>query len=209
MKITLFGATGGLGREILKQGLQQGHSIKVLVRNPNKIKEQSPLLEIIQADILKENSELLADRLSGSDAVISSLGTGMGLGITKLYSAGTKNIIQAMQQAKIRRLIVVSSSGTDPTTEEPWWYLWLVRRLLINVYVDQARMEEQIINTNNLEWVIVRPSQLTNGNKQKYRVRLKHNPEKGYQISRADVANFMLKQLEDNTYLNQLPALAY
>lgn len=209
MKIILLGVTGGLGQEILKQGLQQGHSIKALVRNPDKVAIQDPLLEIIQADVLKDNSDRLADNLAGSDAVISALGTGTNLGITQLYSEGTTKVIKAMQQVQIRRFVGVSSSGTEPTTEEPWWYLWFIRRLLVNVYVDQARMEERIINTKDLEWIIVRPSQLTNGDKQEYRVRLRHNPEGGYQISRADVADFMLKQLKDDTYLYQLPALAY
>ena len=158
---------------------------------------------------MKDSIDSLAEKLADSDAVISSLGTGMSLKITKLYSEGTKNVVSAMQQAQIGRLILVSSSGTAPTTEEPWWYLWFVRRLLINVYVDQARMEEQIISTKNLEWVIVRPSQLTNGKQKEYRVRLRHNPKGGFQISRADVAGFMLKQLTDDSYLHELPALAY
>ena len=209
MKITLFGATGGLGQEILKQGLELGYSIDALVRSPNKVETKHERLEVIQADVMKDSRDRLAELLIGSDAVISSLGTGMSLGITKLYSEGTNNVIAAMQQAQIPRLIAVSSSGTDPTTEEPWWYLWLVRRLLVNVYVDQAKMEERIASAKDLQWVVVRPSQLTNGDKKKYRVRLRHNPHGGYKISRADVADFMLKQLKDDTYLSEFPALAY
>ncbi|MDJ0570767.1 MAG: SDR family oxidoreductase [Pleurocapsa sp. MO_192.B19] len=209
MKITLLGATGGLGTEILKQGLERGYSIKALVRTPDKVETKHDLLEMVRADVMKDSSDRLADILTGSDGIISALGTGMNLGITQLYSEGTSKLIEAVQQAQIRRFIVVSSSGTEPTTEEPWWYLWFVRRLLVNVYVDQARMEERIINTKDLDWVMVRPSQLTNGDSQKYRVRLRHNPEGGYKISRADVADFMLNQLEDNTYLYKMPALAY
>ena len=209
MKIALLGATGGLGKEILKQGLERGHSIDALVRTPEKVETKHELLNVVRADVMKDSKDSLAELLAGSDAVISSLGTGMSLGITKLYSQGTSKLIAAMQQSKIRRLVVVSSSGTCPTLEEPWWYLWFVRRLLVNVYIDQARMEERIIATNNLDWIIVRPSQLTNGKRKQYRVRLQHNPKGGYQISRADTADFMLKQLEEDTYLHELPALAY
>ena len=209
MKIALLGATGGLGKEIIKQGLEQGYYIKALVRTPDKVKTKHKLLEIIRADVIKDSTDYLAALLAGSDVVVSALGTGTNLGITKLYSEGISKLIEAMQQSKIRRLVAVSSSGTEPTTEEPWWYLWLVRRLLINVYVDQARMEERIADAENLDWIIVRPSQLTNKGKKKYRVRLRHNPKGGYQISRADVADFMLKQLKDDTYLYELPALAY
>jgi putative NADH-flavin reductase len=209
MNITLLGATGKLGQEILKQGLAEGHTIKALVRNPSKVEIQHDRLEIIKADVMHDDSVNIATLLAGSDAVISAIGTGYSLNITKIYSEGTQKVVEAMEKANIRRLVVVSSCGTDPEPIEPWWYLWLVRRLLINVYIDMTRMEEHIIRKDNLEWVIVRPSQLTDGVPKKYRVKLRHCPEGGYQISRADVASFMLKQIVEDTYLHKIAALAY
>jgi putative NADH-flavin reductase len=209
MNITLLGATGKLGQEILKQALDQGHNIKALVRNPTKLAIQHERLEIVQADVLHDSSDRIAMLLAGSDAVISAIGTGYSVKITTIYSRGTQKIVEAMEQANIRRLVVVSSCGTDPEPTEPWWYLWLVRRLLINVYIDMTRMEENIMRRDNLEWTIVRPSQLTNGAPKEYRVNLKHCPEGGYKISRADVASFMIQQVRENTYLRQIPALCY
>ena len=209
MKIALLGATGGTGQEILKQGLALGHTIRVLVRSPEKVETEHERLEVIRADVMKESAEALAEKLGSSDVVISSLGTGTNLGITRLYSEGTERVASAMKRAGIERLIAVSSTGTDPTNHEPWWYLWFVRRLLINVYVDQARMEQDLM-VSDLDWIIVRPSQLTNGEKTgEYRVAPRHNPEGGVRISRADVAHFILDQLGKDTYSRQTPALAY
>jgi putative NADH-flavin reductase len=209
MNIVLLGATGQLGQAILKQALEKGHSVKALVRNPAKLDLQHDCLEIVQADVLHDSSDRIAMLLAGSDAVISAIGTGYSVKITTIYSKGTQTIVEAMEKANIRRLVVVSSCGTDPEPTESWWYLWIVRRLLINVYIDMTRMEENIMRRDHLEWVIVRPSQLTNGAPKPYRVNLRHCPEGGYQISRADVAGFMLQQLHANTYLRQTPALCY
>ena len=209
MEIALLGATGGTGQEILKQALNLGHSVRALVRSPGKVETRHERLEVVQADVMKESAEALAEKLGSSDVVVSSLGTGTNLGITRLYSEGTERVVAAMKQADIERLIAVSSTGTDPTKGEPWWYLWFVRRLLINVYVDQARMEQNLM-ASDLDWIIVRPSQLTDGqHKGFYRVAPRHNPEGGFRISRADVADFILGQLDKDTYLRQTPALAY
>ena len=93
MKITLFGATGSLGQELLKQGLAKQHLIKTFVRSPDKIKTKHDLLEMIQADAIQDSQDSFAEKLAGSDAVISALGTGMNLRITKLYSTGTTRIV--------------------------------------------------------------------------------------------------------------------
>lgn len=209
MKLAILGATGGTGLELTKQALASGHTVRVLVRSPEKVETEHERLEVVKADVMNEPADELAEKFGPSEVVISSLGAGTNLGITRLYSEGTDRIIAAMNKASLRRLIVVSSVGTDPTTDEPRWYLWLVRRLLINVYVDLARMEQNLMATD-LDWIIVRPSQLTNGEKRGvYRVAPRYIPEGGIRISRADVADFMLKQLEQDTFLRQTPALAY
>ena len=209
MNLAIIGATGGTGLELTKQALALGHTVRVLVRSPEKVKTTHERLEVVKADLMHESAEKLAEKLGPSEVVLSALGAGTQLGITRLYSEGTDRIIAAMSQAKLKRLIVVSSVGTDPTTDEPWWYLWLVRRLLINVYVDLARMEQNVMATD-LDWIIVRPSQFTNGEKTgTYRVTPRHLPEKGIRISRADTADFMLKQLEQTTFVRQTPTLSY
>ena len=221
MNLAILGATGGTGQELTKQALALGHTLKVLVRSPDKVTLRHDRLEVIKADLLDESASTLAEKLGGSEVVLSALGV-LGLGITHFYSDTAKLLIAAAQQADVKRLLVVSSVGADPAEHEPWWYLWFVRRLLINYYVDMARMEQFVMDTvtepvtktvtdtAGLEWIIVRPSYLTNGEKTGvYRVTPRYAPVGGIRISRADLADFMLKQLEADTYVRQTPAVAY
>ncbi len=209
MNLAILGATGGTGQELTQQALALGHTVKVLVRSPEKVTIQHDRLEVINTDVLNESASTLAEKLRGSEVVLSALGV-LDLGITQFYSESAKQLVAAAQQAHVKRLMVVTSVGTDPTNHEPWWYLWLVRRLLINFYVDMARMEQFVMDAAELEWIIVRPSYLTNGKKTGvYRVTPRHTPKGGIRISRADLADFMLKQLEHDTFVRQTPALAY
>lgn len=210
MKLAILGATGGTGQELTKQALALGHTVKALVRSPDKVTTQHDQLEVVKIDLLNESAAALAEKLGKSEVVLSALGVGTDLGITRFYSEGTERLVAATQHAHIKRLLIVSSVGTDPTNREPRWYLWLVRRLLIDHYVDMARMEQFVMDRADLDWIIVRPSQLTNGKKTGvYRVTPRYIPEDGIRISRADVADFMLKQLGQDTYVRQTPALAY
>lgn len=209
MNLAILGATGGTGRELTKQALASGHTVKVLVRSPDKVTTRHDRLEVVKVDLLSESTATLAEKLRGSEVVLSALGV-LGLGITHFYSDTAKLLVAAAQQARVKRLMFVSSVGADPSVHEPWWYLWFVRRLLINYYVDMARMEQFVIDTAELEWIIVRPSYLTNGEKTGvYRVTPRYAPKGGVRISRADLADFMLKQLEQGTFVRQTPALAY
>ena len=209
MKLSILGATGETGQELTKQALALGHTVKVLVRSPEKVTTQHDRLEVIKIDLLNESAAVLAEKLGKSEVVLSALGV-RTLGITQFYLESTQKLVAAVQHAHIKRLMVVSSVGTDPSNHEPRWYLWLVRRLLINTYVDMARMEQFVMDRDELDWIIVRPSQLTDGKKTGvYRVTPRHTPEGGIRISRADVADFMLKQLGQDIYVRQTPALAY
>ncbi len=209
MRLAIIGATGETGQELTKQALASGHSVKALVRSPEKVTVKHDRLEVVKTDLFNESAAMLAEKLRGSEAVLSAIGN-RTLGITQLYSEGTKQLVAALQQARIKRVLIISSIGTDPTDDEPRWYLWLVRRLLINTYVDLARAEQFVMDTDDLDWTIVRPPRLTNGRKTgSYRVALRYVPKGGIQISRADLADFMLKQVGQDAYIRQIPTLAY
>lgn len=217
MNIAILGATGGTGQELTEQALALGHTVKVLVRSPDKVALRHDRLEVVKADLLDESASTLAKKLGGSEVVLSALGV-LSLGITHFYSDTAKLLVAAARQADVKRVMFVSSVGADPAEHEPWWYLWFVRRLLINYYVDMARMEQFVMDTltdtvtemGALEWIIIRPSYLTNGKKTGvYRVTPRYAPKGGVRISRADLADFMLKQLEGDTYVRRTPAIAY
>ncbi len=217
MNLAILGATGGTGQELTKQALASGHTVKVLVRSPGRVTLRHERLEVVEADLLDESAPTLAEKLRGSEVVLSALGV-LGLGITHFYSDTAKLLFAAAQQARVKRLLLVSSVGADPAEHEPWWYLWFVQRLLINYYVDMARMEqfvmdtatETVTETGELEWIIVRPSYLTSGKKTGvYRVTPRYAPKGGIRSSRADLADFMLKQLKADTYVRRTPVVAY
>ena len=209
MKLAILGATGGTGQELTNQALALGHTVRALVRSPEKVTVKHDRLEVVKIDLLNESAAALAEKLGASEGVLSALGV-KSLGITRLYSDGTKRLVAATQLAHIKRLMIVSSVGTDPSDDEPRWYLWLVRRLLINHYIDMARMEQFVMDSHDLDWTIVRPSRLTSGEQTGvYRVTPRHAPTGGLRISRADVADFMLQQLGQDAYVRQTPALAY
>ncbi len=122
MNLAILGATGGTGQELTKQALALGHTVKVLVRSPGKVTLRHDRLEVVKTDLLSESASALAEKLGGSEVVLSALGVA-NLGITHFYSDTAKQLVAAAQQAHIKRLMIVSSVGADPADHEPRWYL--------------------------------------------------------------------------------------
>jgi len=208
MNLIIVGSTGGTGRCLVEQALEQGHTVTAFARNPAKITIQHPNLSVVQGDVLDRAT--VKPALNGKDAVLSALGV-RKLRKTTVLSEGTRNIITAMQQHGVRRLIVESSLGVgDSRGQFPWYLGLLVRIFLRNIYADKE-VQEAFIRESGLDWTIVRPAGLTNGARRGvYRqwVGKPDAPITGW-ISRADVADFMLKQLTDTTYLRQAVGLSY
>lgn len=211
MKLLIIGGTGGTGEQLIHQGLDQGHIVTALVRNPGAFAIKHERLTIVQGDVLNMGS--LVRAVAGQDAVLSALGV-KGFGgfrrIT-LYSEGGRNIIQAMERQGVRRFVCVTSGGVED--KDPSFglvYKLIFKPLLLqNAYNDMKRFEAAV-RASTLDWVIVRPAQLTDAPKTGiYRVSPRFAPPDGTQISRADLADFMLKQLTDTQYIHGTPTLAY
>jgi len=201
MKLAIIGGTGKTGKELLKQGLEAGHHITALVRNPKKVKIQHPNLELIQGNVM--NMADLQGIFKGKDAVLSALGHKRFLGPSHILSKGTENILQAMKKDKVSRFICITSMGINDNRFKLGLYytLFVIPFIVFFYFRDKAR-QERLIMDSDLNWTIVRPGQLTNGKK---RMRYKHGPDLGSyiltkMISRADVAHFMLNQLNENKY---------
>lgn len=209
MKLLILGATGETGKELVKQSLEQGHLVSAFVRNPSKYRFEDNNLRIVKGDIIDYDSVEKAVR--GQDVVISALGVNL-LGKNTILSSGTKNVINAMEKQDIRRFICVTSLGVGNSKGQLGWKYNLILRpfLLRNIFADKER-QEKYIKASLLDWIIVRPAQLTNGPfTGKYKVWSDKPPEETEsKISRADVADFILKQLVDDTYLRDTPALSY
>jgi len=210
MKLLIIGGTGGTGKHLIKQALEQGHSLTALVRNPAKVKTAHKNLSVIKGNVL--DSEKIQEVVAGQDAVLSTLGHKRFFIRTNILSEGTKNIIYAMEKQKVNRFICVSSLGiNDSRFKLGLYYTLFVIPVITFFYFRDKSKQEKLIRSSNLDWTIVRPGQLTNGKK---RGTYKHGSNIGSYIitktiSRADVADFMLSQLNDKTYLHKTSGITY
>lgn len=210
MKLTVFGASGRTGRPLVEQALEAGHEVTAFVRDPAKLGMSHEKLRTVRGDA-KDDPQKVAEAVAGADAVLSVLGQAKG-SPKDLQTAGTRNIVAAMQEHGVRRLVSLTGAGVADPKDEPKLidkaFGFLLRRLQPDVLEDGGRHAE-VVQASGLDWVIVRGPRLTEGEKKgEYRVGYV-GKNSGVQISRADVADFMLRQTEDDTYLHQAPMVSY
>lgn len=210
MNLLVIGATGGTGRELVKQALEQGHAVTAFARNPSAVRVVHERLTVVHGDVLDYDS--IERAVQGKDAVLSALGHKRWFVKTTILSKGTKNIIAAMEKHGVRRFVCETTLGIGDTRGKlGLYYTLFVVPFIVFFYFRDKEVQERLIRASSLDWGIVRPGQLTNG---RTRGMYRHARNIGsyittVTISRADVADFMLKQLTDNTYLRQTPAVAY
>lgn len=209
MKLIIFGSTGGTGRQIVAQALEQGHDVTVFARSPEKLDQKHEKLQVVQGNVLDFASVERA--IQGQDAVLCALGMSMK-DKTMLRANGTKNIIRAMEKTGVKRFICQSSAGVGDSSDTlPILMKYLIVPFLLRRAFTDHEIQENYIKESQLDWIIVRPAALTDGEQS-------GSYQHGYtadnktvtnKISRADTANFMLKQLADNSYLHKMPCISY
>jgi len=202
-RIFLLGATGGTGRAILDQAPQRGHSVTAFVRSPGKLTAADGVM-VLGGDPL--DASALSAALPGHDAVISALGPS-GIGPTSIVSDGARRTLTAMQAAGVRRLLVV---GVAVLFEDDGLLTAIARRTFLrNVARDHAAME-RVVRASDVEWTVVRPPRLTNGPlTHAYRAADDRMPDGArLTISRADVADFLLDELEHPAHVRRIVGLA-
>jgi putative NADH-flavin reductase len=208
MRIFVIGATGATGKQIVAP-VAQGHDITAIVRNPSKFEMQHKSLHVVKGDMLNRTS---LDAVQQQDAVISSLGTKkISLEPVTLLSEGTKNLVQAMEQHGVKRLICITGLGAgDSKGHGGFLYDKLILPLLLQRIYDDKNRQEAEIRQSKLNWTIVRPGILTDAPaKGAYRVMTDLTGMTAAKISRSDVADFVLGQLTDDRYLFQTPLISY
>ena len=208
LQVLIIGATGGTGRQLVQQALEQGHTVTAFVRKPKKFKIEHSNLRVVQGNVRDYAS--LESAMQGQSAVLCALGHKRWFYPTRILSEGTRNILRAMKTAHAPRLIGVSSLGVGNAVGR----LGLVSTfifvpMLLPFYFWDRLRQEKVIEESDADWVIVRPGILTNGAATgSYRHGSKvGNFIIGKRISRADVADFMLKQLTDDTYIGAAPGV--
>lgn len=209
MKILIVGATGGTGRELVKQALERGHHVTAFARNPTKVRIQHERLIVLEGNVLDLSS--VEKAVKGQDAVLSALGHKRWIIPSSILSEGTRNVVEMMKRHGVHRLICETSLGVGNSRGRlGLYYSLFVIPFIVFFYFRDKKKQEEIVRNSGLDWVIVRPGRLTNG---RMRKNYKHGPKIGnyiwtVSISRADVADFMLLQLEEDRYLNQSVGVA-
>ena len=208
-RLLILGATGRTGQQLVTQALQAGHEVTAFARSADKIPVRHGRLHFVAGTVTDDGS-MLAQAVRGQDAVISALGRGMSLKADSLIQRSVPAILSAMQTQRVRRLIFTSALGVgDSIRDVPLLSRMVMRLLLRDIYADKVAGEE-LIRRSDLDWTLVQPPQLTNGPLTgNYRVG-EHLELRGMpRIARADVAHFILSQLDDTTYIRKVVVIGY
>ena len=209
IKITVFGATGGTGKQLVEQALAAGYEVVAYARNPSKLNITHEHLTVVQGEL--SDQALIENAIKGTDAVLSTLGP-RGGSKNKPITQGMQNIIAAMKKQGVRRLIITSTLSAKDSNDKPNLrtkaMVNLVKTTMHGAYEDIVSAAETVRNSD-LDWTIVRLTMLNNDPKSgTVKAGYVGDGKVGTWISRADIADFMLKQVENTEYLRQAPALS-
>jgi uncharacterized protein YbjT (DUF2867 family) len=205
--IVVFGATGGLGQQVVEAALEHGHAVTAVARNPSAVRLQHDRLTVLRGDVLAP--ETLGEAMARQSAVILAIGGSNASRDRRTPSstctAGTRNVLSAMGEHGVSRVVAVSSWGVGESLPRiPLFYRWVIfPRILREDLIDKGRQEE-LLRASDRQWTIVRPSRLTNGPTARHMAvgeRLRYGVRAS--ISRADVAEFMLAAVDAELFVHQ------
>jgi putative NADH-flavin reductase len=208
MKVTIFGATGRTGQQLITQALAAGHEVVAYVRNPGKVTQTHPRLQIVVGSL--EDDGALGQALHGADAVLSGLGP-VGNQPDYVLGRSAPHLIGAMQAEGVSRLVLATGAGVRRPGDAPGLFDclmgFLLNTLAKHVLEDSRRMVTAVVNSD-LAWTIVRVPVL-NDNPATGKVRVGMvGKGTGSKLSRADMAAFMRAQLQSDQYVRQAPTIS-
>lgn len=212
MKIAIFGASGSTGLILTKRSLDAGHQVAVLLRTP----ETFPLRSRVR--VVKGSAfdlTAVAQTVEGADVVLSALGAN-SLRKEDVLERAVPQIVAAMQQKGIRRIIVLGSAGAKPDAldKQPAWRRWIVEHLVYNTFlkwpVASQRAQYAVLSTSDLDWTMAMPAMLTNGRGHgTWRIDADALPRNASRIAREDVANFMMQQIDSPQWIRKAVYIAW
>lgn len=209
-RVLVIGATGGTGRQLVQQALDQGHQVTAFVRKPSKLKIEHANLRIVKGDVLDYAS--LESAMQGQSAVLSALGHKRFFYPNKIQSDGMRNILRAMKACDVPRLICETALGIGNSVGRLGLpHTFFILPLILPFYMWDKLRQEELIVASDRDWIIVRPGVLRNGDA---RGHYRHGAKVGnyfwpVSVARADVADFMLKQLTDDAYVGAAPGVSW
>ena len=199
MNVLVFGATGKTGSLVVERALAKGHTVTVLVRDPIKFKRSN--VRVYAGNATNPSDVLSA--MHGQQAVIETIGGTTPWKSIHLESDSIHAIIHAMQEESVHRLISVSMMGIgDSRPQAPFWYRYLLMPTFLNGSTKDKTHKEAAIFTGHIDYVIVRPPILKDTPATGH-VHILNNGATGHTITRADLATFLVDQLESNANLNR------
>jgi len=217
MKLAIFGATGATGQCLVEQALDQGYDVTAFARNPLALTTRHAHLSIVTGDVFQKAP--VEEAVTNQDAVLCTIGGHDRLRVALsrhprqpgLCTVGTRNILDAMKKYDVSRLICLSAWGIGESKDRlPFVFKHIILPLLMKEEYEDKEAQEQLIEQSTLDWTIVRPARLTNGpHTGSYRMKSILEFSRQSSISRADVADCMLKQLTDQTFRHKCIELSY
>jgi len=209
MNIIVFGGSGATGQEIVRLALTQGFSVTAFVRDPGKLKYHDPKLRVVHGDV--KDYTTVERAMQGNDAVLSALGVSKPLKRDPIVVEGVRNIIRAMEGSSVRRLIYLSVLAVREGRARSGFLIRNVISRIVHNEIADHEEKEKLIASSRLEWTIVRPPKLTNGPRRgNYRFGEDVEPASILpMISRADVADFMLRLLKETAFVHKAPGIMY
>jgi putative NADH-flavin reductase len=208
VRVLIIGASKGIGLETTRQSLEAGYDVRALARSAAAISLSNPKLEKVTGDALDHRDVEAA--LAQVNAVIVTLGVGLGdlLRPVHLFSEATRVLIRAMKAQAVKRLICVTGFGAGDSHASISCLQRVPFQIIFGHAYDDKTRQERLIKESALEWTIVRPGVLTGGPRTgRYQVLREPSQWRNGIISRADVAEFLVRQIEDLTYVHEAPVL--
>jgi putative NADH-flavin reductase len=209
-KITIIGASSGIGLETVKRALACGHHVRAFSRSADRIPIDHASLEKYPGNALEADDVRRA--VSGVDTVVQALGVPLKaetvLRPVDLFSSATRVLVSAMEEAAVQRLVCVTGFGAGDSHA----HIGCLQRVPFELVLGRAYrdkdVQEALIRESTLDWIIARPGILTNGPRTgRYHALVEPRKWRNGIISRSNVADFLVKQIDDDAYVRKTPVL--
>ena len=208
MHVLIIGASKGIGLETTVQALDAGHNVRAFARSAATIGLSNSRLEKVRGDALK--AEDVATALTGMDVLIQTLGVGLSdlFRPVHLFSDATRVLVPAMKARGVKRLISVTGFGAGDSRASISWIQRLPFQIVFGRAYEDKSLQERLIEESGLDWTVARPGVLTGGPRTgRFKILSESSLWRNGIISRSDVAEFLVRQIEDQTYVRQAPVL--
>lgn len=208
MRVTVLGATGGVGTQVCRQALDAGHEVVAVVRDRSRlaVPDHDRLRVVVTGRL---DAEAVRPAVDGADAVVSALGA-RTRGPTRVCTDGAAAAVEAMRATGVRRIVAVSASGAYVDDGDGAFSRWLVKPLLDRVFREgyrDTRRADDLLRASDRDWTLIRPPRLLNRPRRAYRSALDRNV--GSRVGRADVADAILAALADPATVGHTVGIGY